>query len=205
MTYLVFSPYWNVPNNIAVRDKLPLIQENPDYLARQGFRVFLKGDSDLAELDPETIDWGAVTANDFPYRLRQDPGPLNALGGVKFMFPNRYNVYLHDTPQRELFGESVRTFSSGCIRLERPFDLAQYLLRGLDEWTDEKIREAMNAGRETTVVLPDALPIHVVYLTAWVGEDGELNFRDDVYGRDALLLEALYRSGNAAAGAPPAP
>jgi murein L,D-transpeptidase YcbB/YkuD len=205
MTYLVFSPYWNVPNNIAVRDKLPLIQENPDYLARQGFRVFLKGDSDLAELDPETIDWGAVTANDFPYRLRQDPGPLNALGGVKFMFPNRYNVYLHDTPQRELFGESVRTFSSGCIRLERPFDLAQYLLRGLDEWTDEKIREAMNAGRETTVVLPDALPIHVVYLTAWVGEDGELNFRDDIYGRDALLLEALYRSGNAAAGAPPVP
>lgn len=194
MTYLVFSPYWNVPNNIAVRDKWPLIQENPDYLARQGFRVFPKTDSDLAEIDPSTIDWSAVTASDFPYRLRQDPGPLNALGGVKFMFPNRYNVYLHDTPQRELFGESVRTFSSGCIRLERPFDLAQYLLRGLSEWTDEKIRGAMNADSETTVVLPEPLPVHLVYLTAWVGEDGELHFRNDVYGRDALLSDALLRS-----------
>lgn len=205
MTYLVFSPYWNVPNNIAVRDKLPLIRESPDYLVSQGFRVFPKTDSDLVELDPASIDWGAVTANDFPYRLRQDPGPLNALGGVKFMFPNRYNVYLHDTPQRELFEESVRTFSSGCIRLERPFDLAQYLLRGLSEWTDEKLRAAMNADRETTVVLPEPLLIHLVYLTAWVGEDGELNFRDDIYGRDALLSEALDQRGAAAIGAQPPP
>lgn len=205
MTYLVFSPYWNVPNNIAVRDKLPLIQKNPDYLASQGFRVFPKTSSEAAELDPDTIDWGAVTANDFPYRLRQDPGRLNALGGVKFMFPNKYNVYLHDTPQRELFGESVRTFSSGCIRLERPFDLAQYLLRGSSEWTDEKIRAAMNADSETTVVLPDSLAVHVVYLTAWVGEDGELNFRDDVYGRDALLSDALLHNAAAAPGTPGSP
>ena len=121
------------------------------------------------------------------------------------MFPNKYNVYLHDTPQRELFGESVRTFSSGCIRLERPFELAQYLLRGLSEWTDEKIRVAMNADSETTVVLPEPLPVHLVYLTGWVGEDGELNFRDDIYGRDALLSDALLRSGDGATGTPRVP
>lgn len=203
MSYLVFSPYWNVPNNIAVRDKLPLIQKNPEYLALQGFRVFPKGNSDLTEVDPRTIDWDALDANDFPYRLRQDPGPLNALGGVKFMFPNKYNVYLHDTPQRELFGESVRTFSSGCIRVERPFDLAKYLLRGISEWTDDKIRNAMNAYREKTVVLPEPLPVHMVYLTAWVGGKDELNFRDDVYGRDALLADALRPSEDAAGEALP--
>lgn len=203
MSYLVFSPYWNVPNSIAVRDKLPLIQKDPEYLTIQGFRVFPKGNSDLTELDPKTIDWGALSADNFPYRLRQDPGALNALGGVKFMFPNKYNVYLHDTPQRELFGESVRTFSSGCIRLERPFELAKYLLRRNSEWTDDKIRNAMNASRETTVVLPEPLPVHIVYLTAWVGEEGELNFRDDVYGRDALLADALRSSEDATGDALP--
>jgi murein L,D-transpeptidase YcbB/YkuD len=125
------------------------------------------------------------------FRIRQDPGPWNALGQVKFMLPNRYSVYLHDTPSRELFGRSVRTFSSGCVRLEKPLALADLLLAGDPEWSPERIRAVIARGRETTVWLPEPVPVHILYWTAFADDDGSVQFRPDVYGRDDAVRRAL--------------
>jgi murein L,D-transpeptidase YcbB/YkuD len=190
MTYLVLAPYWHVPRNLAVQDQLPLIRRNPQHFAAQGIRVFQGSGADAVEVDPSTVDWASVTARDFPYRLRQDPGPRNALGQVKFMFPNRFNVYLHDTPARELFDRPQRDFSSGCIRIEKPLELAAYLLAGTP-WTPDRIRGAVQAWREQTVPLPQPIPVHILYWTAWAGADGTLHFRRDIYERDTTLASAL--------------
>jgi murein L,D-transpeptidase YcbB/YkuD len=191
MTYLVLSPYWNVPLNIAVEDKLPLIKKDPAYLAKQNMRLFQGWGVNTKEIDPLTVDWSKITAKSFSYRLRQEPGAWNALGKVKFMFPNKFNVYLHDTPSRELFARPERTFSSGCIRLEKPIDLAQYLLRDDPSWTREQILAAIDKREEQTVQLPKRVPVHLLYWTAWVTEDGTVNFRKDIYGRDKLVAAAL--------------
>ena len=192
ITYLVFSPFWHIPPSLAVQDKLPLIKKDPEYFKKQRIRILRGWGTDEKEIDPATVDWSRVGASNFNYRLRQDPGLLNALGGVKFMFPNRFNVYLHDTPARELFAKSVRMFSSGCIRIEKPFDLAVYSLKGDPRWTAESIRTAMNRAGEQTVRLPERIRIHLLYWTAWVDEDGTVHFREDIYGRDRRLVEALF-------------
>ena len=193
MSYLVLSPYWNVPTSLATRDILPKVQKDPDYLQQQGIHVFSDWSENARELDPLAIDWSQISSAGFPYKLRQDPGPMNALGRVKFMFPNRFNVYLHDTPHRELFDRTVRTFSSGCIRLERPLELADYVLRGADGWSPGRIRSAVDGGQRKVVRLPEPLTVFLVYWTAWVEKEGMVHFRDDVYGRDKLLREALAR------------
>jgi hypothetical protein len=138
-----------------------------------------------------SVDWNQVSTTTFPYRLRQKPGPQNPLGGVKFKFPNQFNVYLHDTPQREHFSNSVRTFSSGCIRLERADELAFDLLDGQDGWTLDDIHRAMNSGQEQTVYLQTPCPVHLEYWTAWVEATGAIQFREDIYERDVWLLNAL--------------
>ncbi len=189
--YLVLNPSWEVPTSIAARDKLPLIQQDPGYLADQGYQLLQGWGTDERLIDPATVDWSAVTARNFPYRLRQVPGPLNALGQVKFMFPNRFSVYLHDTPSRELFAEDARAFSSGCIRLERPLDLAEYLLANDPAWSRPAIERAVAAGREQTVSLSRPMPVHLLYWTVWVDDAGVLQFRDDIYGRDRPVLEEL--------------
>jgi murein L,D-transpeptidase YcbB/YkuD len=191
MTYVVLSPYWNVPPVIAALDKLPLLRKNPGYLAAQHMVLF-----DAAKntpVDPATVDFAAMTGSAFNrlYRIRQDPGPLNALGEVKFMFPNRHNVYLHDTPSRELFAKTSRAFSSGCIRVEKPLALADYLLAGDPRWTPERIRTVISQGRETTVWLNEAVPVHILYWTAFVEDDGVVDFRPDIYGRDQAVRRAL--------------
>jgi murein L,D-transpeptidase YcbB/YkuD len=191
MTYLVLSPYWHIPPSIAVKDKLPLIRKDQTYLATHDIKVFQSWGAETREIDPQTIDWSKVTVKDFNYRLRQEPGPLNALGRVKFMFPNKFNVYLHDTPSRELFGEVVRTFSSGCIRIEKPIELAEYLLRSDVKWTRKNILAAIDRRVEQTVRLPEPMPVHLLYWTAWAEEEGSIQFRGDIYGRDQLLDEAL--------------
>jgi murein L,D-transpeptidase YcbB/YkuD len=191
MTYLVLSPYWHIPPSIAVKDKLPLIRKDHTYLATYDIKVFQGWGAETREIDPQTIDWSKVTAKDFNYRLRQEPGPLNALGRVKFMFPNKFNVYLHDTPSRELFGKTVRTFSSGCIRIEKPIELAEYLLGGDAKWTRENILAAIDRRVEQTVRLPEPMPVHLLYWTAWSDEEGSIQFRGDIYGRDQLLDKAL--------------
>jgi murein L,D-transpeptidase YcbB/YkuD len=191
LSYLVLSPFWHVPRSLAIQDQIPLIRRDPGYFQRVGMRVLAGQAGDAREIDPATVDWNAVTARNFPYRLRQDPGPQNALGMVKFMFPNRFNVYLHDTPSRELFSRDRRDFSSGCIRLEAPLDLAVYLLRADPTWSRERIERDARGGVERTVQLPDRVPIHILYWTAWVTPSGEVYFREDIYDRDGPLAVAL--------------
>lgn len=198
MTHLVFSPYWHVPPGIAARDKLPEIKRNPSYVAAQRMTLFDVQTNQA--VDVGSVDWSGMAGSEFNrrFRLRQEPGPLNALGGVKFMFPNPYNVYLHDTPSRELFDRAERTFSSGCIRVENPMELAAYLLSGDASWTGERIRAAMGRGVEQTVRLAEPLSVHLLYWTAWFSEDGTVHFRRDVYGRDEVVSRGL-------AADPPAP
>ncbi len=189
MRYLVFSPSWEVPPTILRQDKLPELRKDPGYAAAQNMRVFQRTDGGWTEVDAAQVDWPRATAANV--RLRQRPGPANALGGVKFMFPNRFNVYLHDTPARELFARSQRDFSSGCIRVETPLELAVYLLSEDPAWTRETILAAMQAGQERSVSLPRPIPVHIQYWTAWAAEDGTVQFRRDIYGRDGKLDAAL--------------
>jgi len=192
ISYLVLNPSWTIPPKLAVEDTLPLIRKDPAYLSRQGIRVFEGWGADAVEVDPATVDWPAVETNAFPYRLRQEPGPLNALGRIKFMFPNRHNIYLHDTPARELFGRSDRDMSSGCIRIEKPVDLAERLLSADAAWTAERLRTALDSGVEQTVRLREPIPVHLQYWTVWVDEAGSVHFRRDLYGRDERLADALH-------------
>lgn len=191
MTYLVLSPFWHVPPGIAANDMFPLVRNDPSYVASQQMTLLdLRTNS---AVNPASVDWSAMTAAQFNqrYRLRQNPGPMNALGDVKFMFPNRHNVYLHDTPSRELFANVERAFSSGCIRVERALELAEYLLQDNPSWNRDRIRRAVAARSETTVTLPTAVPVHLQYWTAFMDDEGRLNYRRDLYGRDAAVLAAL--------------
>jgi len=190
LTYLEINPYWNVPSKIARKDILPKIKEDPDYLARQGIKVFDSWDETASPIDPESITWEGVSKDYFPYRLRQDPSALNALGQVKFIFPNSQAVYIHDTPSKSLFEKNHRGFSSGCVRLESPLELAQYLLHD-QSWDRRRLEETMGSGRHRTVVLKEPIPVHLVYFTAWAGPSGAVNFREDIYEQDRELELAL--------------
>jgi murein L,D-transpeptidase YcbB/YkuD len=191
MTYLVINPYWNVPNSIAVKDKLPILKQDPGYLRQNNIRVLAGWGAEAEEIDGDSIAWEDFSEEDFPYRLRQDPGPANALGRIKFMFPNKFNVYLHDTPARELFNQTVRTFSSGCIRIEQPLELAEYLLRADPAWSRPAILAAIDRGVEQTVRLPEPIRVYLLYCTAWVDVDGSVQFRRDIYERDEAVARAL--------------
>lgn len=186
--FLEFNPYWNVPPDIAIKEELPTLRSNPAGLAAQGFEA-VRGDQ---VIDLGSVDWSSVGVGRFPYQLRQRPGTNNALGRVKFMFPNPHNVYLHDSPAHSLFGRNVRAFSHGCVRLSRPLELAEQVLRvgGVKGWTKDRIDDIVASAKTTVVNLRDPLPVHITYLTAWVDE-GAANFRPDIYGHDAKLLAAL--------------
>jgi murein L,D-transpeptidase YcbB/YkuD len=194
MTYLVVNPHWNMPHTIAVEDKLPLIKKDPGYLADNNMELLRGWGAEAVAEDPLSVDWSTVTAENFRWRLRQAPGPDNALGRIKFMFPNKFNVYLHDTPSRALFGSNVRALSSGCIRLEKPVELAEYLLRADPKWTRPALLAAIEEGVEQTVRLPEPIPVHLLYCTTWVDENGTVHFRDDIYGRDRIVEDALKES-----------
>ncbi len=180
LRYMVFNPYWHVPPRVAVEDLLPKQRRDPDFFVTRGIRVFSDWSERAAELKIQDIDWTAVSARRFPYKLRQDPGPYNSMGRVKFVFPNRFGVYLHDTPQRELFDQEVRTFSAGCIRIESPLQLAAYLLQGKEQWTAERIQEQTASGETLAVALPEAVPVYLINWTAWAGEDATVYFRTAV-------------------------
>ncbi|HEX6159346.1 MAG TPA: L,D-transpeptidase family protein, partial [Thermoanaerobaculia bacterium] len=166
ITEVIVNPWWNVPDSIATKELWPKQHRDPSYFAREHM---------------------VVTDG----RIRQRPGPWNALGRLKFNMPNRYNVYLHDTPARQLFERPFRAFSHGCIRLERPMDLALYLLRDQPRWTREAIESDIATGTERTIRLTSPLPVYVLYWTAWVGDDGHMEFHRDHYQRDAALAAAL--------------
>jgi len=189
ISYLVLSPTWTVPRRIAVEDKLPVLRRDPAQLQQQGMRVLRS--SDMREVDPATVDWAQVRATTFPYVLRQDPGPQNALGPVKFMFPNPFDVYLHGTPSQELFSRDARAFSSGCIRLEQPLELAELLLRDQPAWTRDAIDRAATGGVPRTVTLRRPVPVHLLYWTAWAEDDGTVHVRPDVYDRDGPVAAGL--------------
>jgi murein L,D-transpeptidase YcbB/YkuD len=191
MTYLVINPYWHIPPTIAARDLLPKIQEDIGYLDRQGIRVLENWRKDADTIDPTSVDWQAYDADHFPFKLRQEPGPYNALGRIKFIFPNVFAVYLHDTPNQALFNRRRRIFSSGCIRVESPLDLAEFVLAGDGRWTTEALTAAIDAGVTRTVLLKRPVPVHLLYMTAWVDAAGVTHFRGDVYLRDAALDQAL--------------
>ncbi|MEW5909109.1 MAG: L,D-transpeptidase family protein [Thermodesulfobacteriota bacterium] len=190
MKYIVLNPFWEVPLSIATKDKLPLIQKDPEYLLKNNFRVFIGWEENAREIDPGAIDWSTVGRHNFIYRLRQDPGPENALGRIKFMFPNRFAVYLHHTPSHELFDRTVRTFSSGCIRVEKPLDLAAYVLDD-HSWTKQQIQKVMDTGENRTIILRNPIPVHLLYWTSWIDSDGMVHFREDIYDRDIELNQAL--------------
>jgi murein L,D-transpeptidase YcbB/YkuD len=183
METVVFSPYWNIPDTIAENETAPAVARDPNYLARQGIEVLRVSASGTQTLDPTDVDWDNPDALK-GLAFRQRPGAGNALGHVKFLFPNPYNVYLHDTPADALFAKPGRAFSHGCVRVEEPEVLAKYVLKGYSEWTDEKIFAAMRSGVETHVKLKEKIPVHIVYLTSWVDENGGLHFQPDIYGYD---------------------
>jgi murein L,D-transpeptidase YcbB/YkuD len=187
MRYVVFNPDWTVPYSIATKDILPQVQRNPGYLAAGNY-IVKSASGDV--VDPAGIDWDSLGARNFPYTLVQQPGPGNALGEIKFMFPNDHAVYLHDTPAKGLFHRAGRTFSSGCVRVELPFEFAALLLaaNGLDATAIERLRRS---GKTKTVFLEQPLPVLLLYWTAEVGRDGRIRFYDDIYDRDRDVLEAL--------------
>ncbi|WP_018615008.1 L,D-transpeptidase family protein [Segetibacter koreensis] len=173
LNQIVFSPYWNIPSNIVEKEILPAMENDPDYLSK----------NEMEEVG-EPVDGIPV--------IRQLPGPKNSLGKVKFLFPNSYDIYFHDTPAKSLFNKDKRAYSHGCIRLSDPVKMANYLLRNQKEWTPEKIEEAMNSGEEQFVKLKNPIPVLITYYTAWVDEKGMLNFRDDIYGHDANLIQKMF-------------
>lgn len=188
MSYLVFSPTWTVPNSITRNEIIPSIRRNPNYLASKNMNVITNSG---AVVDPSTIDWQKVNARNFPYMIRQEPGEQNSLGLVKFMFPNKYSVYIHDTPSRSLFAREDRALSHGCIRIQKPTELAKLLLAHDKQWTDEKIRESMGLKRERVVNLDRKIPVVIFYLTYWTDTTGQEFFRQDIYNRDNEILKVL--------------
>jgi L,D-transpeptidase YcbB len=185
MTTVVFSPYWNIPETIATDETLPEVANDPGFLERNNIEVVRVGNGTPEVVDPETVDWSdAETLNGLSFRQR--PGEGNALGLVKFLFPNPQNVYVHDTPADHLFNRIGRTFSHGCIRIEQPIALAEYALRDQEQWTPEAIQAAMKAGTEKQVKMTTPIPVHLTYFTAWTDANGGLNFRNDVYGYDGV-------------------
>ena len=189
--HLELNPYWNIPHNIALNDIIPSIKKDPGYLADNNIRIFENWEEDARELNPESIDWNKITRKNFVYRFRQDPANSNALGRVKFIFPNKYSIYLHDTPARNLFNMAKRTFSSGCIRIEKPMKFAAYLLQDDPKWNLEKLIVAVNSKKNKAILLSHPINIHILYWTAWVDKDGIINFRDDIYAWDSQLNIAL--------------
>jgi murein L,D-transpeptidase YcbB/YkuD len=191
MTYVVLNPWWGTPPALAREDKLRAFQQDPTSVTRLGFEVF---DDRGRRLDPRTIDWRSLDAESFSYRLRQRPGPDNALGRMKFMFPNQHDVYVHDTPSYELFSRTRRDFSSGCIRVKDSMDLMVWVLAANPDWSRERVQSVIERGKETQVGLREPIPVHLLYFTAVVDEaTGDVRFIDDVYERDATVLRTLSR------------
>jgi len=184
---LVINPYWNVPTRI-VRDKLvPRQQADPQYLASRGFRVLTERNGRVQALDPSQVAWAKVDAATFSDRLRQEPGPKNSMGRLAFDMPNRFDIFLHDTPQRYLFKHDVRTYSEGCVRIDQAMALAVHTLRRDAKWDQAQLREAIDSLKYRKLALPEAIPVYVVYLPSWVDEQGVVHFVDDVYQREGVL------------------
>jgi murein L,D-transpeptidase YcbB/YkuD len=188
MDYIVFNPTWTVPPTILAEDVLPAVRKDKGYLAKKNMVVLDRGGK---RINPDDIDWEEYTGSSFPYFIRQEPGPENSLGRVKFIFPNEHFVFLHDTPSQALFDKSERTFSSGCIRIENAPELALLLLGGQEGWDAARIDRVLAEGKTQTAYLEKPVPTLVLYWTAFSTPEGGCSFRRDIYGRDPAVLEAL--------------
>lgn len=191
LTWLEFNPTWTMPTSIAIKDYLPKLLDDPTYLGSHGFRMFAGWHNDAAEIEAAYLDWEAIGEGIKYFRIRQEPGPSNALGKVKFMMANSFSVYLHDTPSRGLFSRSRRAFSSGCVRVQDPIWLAEYLLSDTARWTDSFRADVMGGWETTRINLDNPMPVHLAYWTAFRGDDGQINFREDIYGLDAATRTVL--------------
>lgn len=183
ITKIVFSPYWNIPQSIVENEIMPAMKADPSYLKKRNMEIVKQSDN-------------------IP-QIRQLPGKDNALGRVKFLFPNSFDIYLHDTPHKDLFAQQNRALSHGCIRVAKPDSLAMFILRGQGEWNPEKIAAAMNSGKEQTVEVKNPVPVAITYHTAFVDKKGKLNFRKDVYGYDGKTMARMFNTTNTMAGRQP--
>lgn len=191
MKYIVLNPDWSVPHQIIVDEIVPEVIKDSTYLAKNDMQIV---DFDGNPIDPVSIDWRSIPEKGFPYMIRQAPGPKNPLGRIKFVLPNDFEVYIHDTPGRSLFSASTRAFSHGCIRINRAQDLAEYFLKADPAWTPENVQKAIDSGKEQIIILKEPIPVHILYLTAWADNDGTVYFTRDVYSRDGILISALGKA-----------
>ncbi len=187
--YAEFNPTWTVPRSIAGNEMLPKLRKDPGYLERNNYKVYTSWKADAPAMNPHSVDWNSVNGKKFPYRIEQQPGDNNALGRVKFLFPNRFNVYLHDTQSKNLFSQSQRAFSHGCIRVENPMDFADKLFG--NSLNMSKIKGILANPATQRVKLRRPVPVHLAYFTAWV-ENGKVSYHKDVYGRDKLVANILF-------------
>lgn len=190
MTHMVINPTWNVPRSIATKEYLPMLKRNPNAVSYLRL-VNSRGQT----VNRGSVDFSQFSTRNFPFDMKQAPGSRNALGLVKFMFPNKHNIYLHDTPQKALFGREVRAYSHGCIRLHQPFDFAYTLLGPQEESPKAFFQSKLKTGRETRVDLQQSIPVHIIYRTAYTEAKGPVQYRRDVYGRDAKIWQALANEG----------
>ncbi len=192
MEYVVLAPYWNVPYSIIDKEMRPRLVANPSYLDRLDMEVVSGSGRKAKVIDPSGINWADVTEANFKYTVRRRPGPKNDLGDVKFIFPNANDVYLHDTPHDELFSETQRNFSHGCVRVQEPIKLATYLLREKSGWSQSAIVDTIANRREKYISLKQKLPVYLVYFTAWADANGHAHFREDIYGHDKALAKEYF-------------
>jgi len=183
VTRVIFNPYWNVPRLIAQKDILPKIIKDPGYLEEMNIKVINREEDSATEINPDAIDWQSALETGFKYHFRQDPGENNALGLVKFEFQNSHNIYMHDTPAKDLFMSEKRAFSSGCIRLEKPFDLASYLMKDHPSWDSDYVSHILEIGK-TSYIKITPIPVIITYLTLWVDDNNDIQSRADIYERD---------------------
>ena len=193
ITAIVINPYWYAPTRVLLKELINYIKADPNYLNRNGMKLMRGWGEEETEIDVKTLDLDTVDAKNLDFHLRQDPGPLNLVGRIKFNMPNKYNVYLHDTPYQSDFGQFTRTFSHGCIRIAKPMEFSLFLLQDPESWNAERIAESIDREIEQTIPIKNPLPVHVFYGTAWPLEDGSVQFRPDLYDNDKLVAEALHQ------------
>ncbi len=191
MTQLLFNDYWMAPRHIVATELINYMKADSNYLPRNKMVLLRPSADSMVEIDARTINFATLDPKDIDFRLRQDPGPDNIMGQVKFLMPNKYDVFLHETPYREDFAKNIRMYSHGCIRLEKPYEFAEYVLKHYSGWTKDTIRAVVQRIERRLVNLKDPIPVYVLYCTAWKEKGGTIQFREDHYGRDKRLAAAL--------------
>jgi len=189
---IVLNPYWNVPKNIVQKEMIPQLLQNPNAMKKEGIDIYTGWGTNARKIDAKSVDWAQYRhSKSVPFRFAQPPGNKNALGKVKFLFPNRFSVYMHDTPSKYLFSRTVRAFSHGCIRLEKPLELLRTFVSFNDTMNIDSVERILKGNRRVYLNLDTEVPVDVIYLTAWVDYDGNLQFREDIYGYDKIQLSKM--------------